>query len=203
MVRDLWSVVASKSGVFALVLCFVPLGAGAAVGLFSAIAERWHASAELVAASTGTVGGLAAAAGCLAGGWLSDRMNRKVAYAAAGVVLALGAVAMALLPHTAFFYGLLTLNYSFASGLCYGAFTGFALEVIGKGAVATKYNALASLSNLPIWYMTLLLGWVSARHGATWMLLVDAGAGFAGAAALLALLAVFGREASGVAAAEA
>lgn len=200
---DLWSVLASKSGIFALTLCFVPLGAGAAQGLFSAIAERWGASADLVAASTGSVGGVAAAAGCLVGGWLSDRMNRKLAYAGAGVVLASTAVAMAFSPHTPFFYGLWTLGYSFALGLCYGSFTGFALEVVGHGAVATKYSALASLSNFPTWYMTLVLGWVSASHGATWMLLADAGAGLAGAAVLLGLLALFGKAASGVGAVEA
>ena len=196
---DLWSVLASKSGIFAVTLCFVPLGSGAAQGLFSAIAERWGASAELVAASTGSVGGVAAALGCLAGGWFSDRMNRKLAYAVAGVVLAADAVAMAFAPHTPFSYGLWTLGYSFALGICYGAFTGFALEVVGQGAVATKYSALASLSNFPTWYMTLLLGWVSASHGATWMLLVDAGAGLAGALVLLGLLALFGKAAGGAA----
>ena len=125
-------------------------------------------------------------------------MNRKAAYALAGVILAAFAIAMAVMPHTAFFYGLWTLAYAFASGLCYGAFTGFALEVIGQGAVATKYSALASLSNLPTWYMTLLLGWVSEKYGATWMLLTDAGAGIVGAIVLLLLLAAFGKAASGL-----
>ena len=198
---DLWSVLASKSGLFALTLCFVPLGCGAAQGLFSAIAERWGASPELVAASTGSVGGVAAAIGCLAGGWFSDRMNRKLAYAVAGIALAATGVAMAFSPHTPWAYGLWTLGYSFALGLCYGAFTGFALEVVGLGAVATKYSALASLSNFPTWYMTLVLGWVSASHGPTWMLLVDAGAGLAGAVVLVGLLAAFGKRASGVGAA--
>lgn len=200
---DLWSVLASKSGIFALTLCFVPLGSGAAQGLFSAIAERWGASAELVAASTGSVGGVAAAAGCLVGGWCSDRMNRKLAYAGAGVVLAATGIAMAVAPHTPLFYGVWTLGYSFALGVCYGTFTGFALEVVGQGAVATKYSALASLSNFPTWYMTLVLGWVSTHHGVTWMLLADAGAGLAGAAVLVGLLALFGKAAGGVRAAEA
>jgi MFS family permease len=195
---DLWSVLASRSGLFAVTLCFVPLGCGAAQGLFSAIADRWGASPELVAASTGSVGGLAAAAGCLAGGWFSDRMNRKIAYAAAGIALAATGIAMALAPHTPWSYGLWTLAYSFALGVCYGAFTGFALELVGHGAVATKYSALASLSNFPTWYMTLVLGWVSASRGATWMLLADAGAGLLGAAVLLGLLALFGKAASGV-----
>jgi MFS family permease len=199
---DLWSVLASKSGIFALTLCFVPLGSGAAQGLFSAIAERWGASADLVAATTGSLGGAASAAGCLLGGWLSDRMNRKIAYAMTGLLLAAAGAAMASSPHTPFFYGLWTLGYAFALGVCYGAFTGFALEVVGQGAVATKYSALASLSNFPTWYMTLVLGWVSASRDATWMLLTDAGAGLAGAAVLLGLLALFGKAASGVGAAE-
>jgi hypothetical protein len=47
-----------------------------------------------------------------------------------------------------------------------------------------------------------LLGWVSARRDATWMLLTDAGAGLGGAVVLLGLLAVFGKAESGVGAAE-
>ena len=39
---------------------------------------------------------------------------------------------------------------------------------------ATKYNALASLSNMPISYMTTIDGYTSDRWGADAMLLVDA-----------------------------
>jgi len=110
----------------------------------------------------------------MAGGWLSDRMDRKIAYAVAGFSLAVVAVAMYLGPRNETGYGILTLSYQFASGVAYGAFTGFVLEAIGRGAAATKYNALASLSNIPIWYMTQVDGWASERWSPGAMLLVDA-----------------------------
>ena len=48
------------------------------------------------------------------------------------------------------------------------------LEAIGTGAAATKYNVFASLSNAPIAYMTLILGWAYARWDASSMLITEA-----------------------------
>lgn len=184
--KDLYKTLASsRRGIIALVICSIPLGAGAASGLFSAIAGRWGASANLVATTTGVLGGVVAAIGCLFGGWISDRMRRRVAYVVSGIVLAAVAALMALSPQTPVTYAIFTLAYMFATGMVYGCFTGFVLEVIGHGAIATKYNALASLSNIPIWYMTLILGGVSDEHGAVTMLFVDAGAGLVGLVVLL------------------
>jgi uncharacterized membrane protein YfcA len=125
--------------------------------------------------------GIVSAAGCMAGGWLSDRMDRKVAYAVTGFFLAAVAVGMYLGPRTQAGYGIFTLSYQFGSGLAYGAFTGFVLEAIGRGAAATKYNVLASLSNIPIWYMTEVDGRASERWGPSKMLLVDAATEVVGA----------------------
>lgn len=188
--RDLWKVIASRRGIVGLVLCFLPIGSGAAQGLFGAMAERWHASADLVALTAGTLGGTVSAVGCLGGGWFSDRMNRAVAYALSGAFLAAVAVGMALAPQNAVSYGVFTLVYSFATGVAYACFTGFVLEVIGKGAAATKYNAFASLSNIPIWYMTLVAGWASESYSAIVMLFVDAASEIAGIVVLLLVIAI-------------
>jgi len=172
---DLWhTIVRSRTGLLAMLLCFLPVGASAASALFAAMADRWRTSADAVALYTGVLAGIVSALGCLAGGWLSDRMDRKAAYALTGFVLAAVAVGMYLGPRTQAGYAVFTLSYQFASGLAYGAFTGFVLEAIGRGAAATKYNALASLSNIPIWYMTQVDGWASERWSAGIMLLVDA-----------------------------
>ena len=195
LVASLWEVVLdlrdtivrSRSGLLAMILCFLPVGAAAAVGLFSAIAGRWNTSAEAVALYTGLLGGVVAAVGCLAGGWLSDQMDRKRAYAVAGGFLAIVAIAMAVAPHNQVGYAVFTLAYQFGSGLAYGAFTGFVLEAIGRGAVATKYNALASLSNIPIWYMTEIDGWASEKWNPDVMLFVDAASEIAGVAVFLTI----------------
>jgi MFS family permease len=190
VVKDLFKVVWSRNGALAVALCFLPMGAAAASGLFSAVAKEWSASAELVEAMNGALSGLVMIAGCLVGGAVSDRLNRKGAYALLGGVLALFAAAMAFVPQAPWSYGVLCIGYSFLAGACYGAFTGFVLQVIGAGAAATKYNTFASLSNIPIWYMTLVDGWAADKMGAAKMLLVDAGAGAAGIVVLLGVAAL-------------
>ena len=188
VVADLWdTIVRSRSGLLAMILCFLPVGAAAAVGLFSAIAGRWRTSGDAVALYTGLLGGVVAAVGCLAGGWLSDQMDRKRAYAVAGGFLAIVAIAMAMAPHNQVGYAVFTLAYQFGSGLAYGAFTGFVLEAIGRGAVATKYNALASLSNIPIWYMTEIDGWASEKWNPDVMLWLDAASEIAGVVVFLTI----------------
>jgi PAT family beta-lactamase induction signal transducer AmpG len=175
VMTDLWhTIVRSRTGLLAMILCFLPVGSAAATGLFAAMADRWKTSADAVALFTGLLAGIVSAIGCMAGGWLSDRMDRKIAYAVAGFFLAFVAVGMYLGPRNVAGYGIFTLAYQFGSGLAYGAFTGFVLEAIGRGAAATKYNVLASLSNIPIWYMTRLDGWASERWSPSIMLLVDA-----------------------------
>jgi MFS family permease len=183
--KDLFGTLASRRGIIALVICFMPLGAGAAVNLFGAIGDRWETSAETVAIVTGLLGGVVAAIGCLVGGWFSDRLPRRVAYVLSGVFLAAVGTLMALSPQSVYSYVVFTLAYQFVSGMVYSCFTGFVLEVIGVGAIATKYNALASLSNFPIWYMTLTLGYVSKEYGPVNMLFADAGAGMIGLVVLL------------------
>src|SRR5436190_15602117 len=100
VLRDLWSVARSRPGFLALLICFLPIGTGAATNLWAAISADWRASANTVALVTGALGGVASAAGCLVGGYLCDRMDRKTAYWVFGLAQALCAVAMALSPRT-------------------------------------------------------------------------------------------------------
>jgi MFS family permease len=181
------TILQTRVGLLAMILCFLPTGAAAASGLFAAMADGWNTSADRVALYTGILAGIVSAVGCLAGGWLSDRFDRKMAYAMSGLFLALVAVGMYLGPRNELGYAVFTLLYQFGAGVSYGAFTGFVLEAIGRGAAATKYNALASISNVPIWYMTIIVGLVSERHGQGAMLLVDAASEVLGAAIFLAL----------------
>ena len=172
--RDLWTVLKSRAGLLALLICFLPLGTGAASGLWSAVAKDWNASAETVALVTGVVGGLASAVGCFMGGFVCDRMERKNAYALFGFMLALCATGMAMAPRTEASYIVFTTIYAWISGLSYAGFTAIVLETIGQGAAATKYNVFASLSNMPIAYMIVVDGWAHGRFGADGMLYVEA-----------------------------
>jgi MFS family permease len=185
--RDLWTVIRERSGIIALVLCFLPIGAGAASGLWSAVASEWSAAADTVALVTGTLAGIVSAAGCILGGWICDRMDRKTAYVLYGLLQAACAVAMAVLPRTESWFVVLTTAYAFIAGLTYAGFTAFVLEVIGKGAAATKYSVYASLSNMPIWYMTNINGWAHDRWDSSGMLFTEAVLGCAGAVVFLAV----------------
>jgi MFS family permease len=170
---DLWQIVRQRGGVLAMILCFLPLGSGAAP--FAAMAGEWHATDNTVALVTGVLGGVISMVGCFFGGWLCDRMNRKAAYVWFGIFQAVAGVAMGWMARTESMFIVWTLVYTFGSGLAYAAFSAFVLEAIGKGAAATKYNALASLSNTPIYYMTILDGWSHDKWNSTKMFYVESG----------------------------
>ncbi|MEO8674740.1 MAG: MFS transporter [Casimicrobiaceae bacterium] len=187
VLADLWQVVRARAGFLALLICFLPIGSGAAQGLWGAIADDWHASAGTVALVTGVFGGIVSAIGCIAGGYGSDRLDRKTAYALYGLLMALCAVAMALAPRIESMYIVFTLAYAFIQGLTYAAFTAVVLEAIGHGAAATKYNVFASLSNMPIAYMTVVDGWAHERWGAAGLLNVEAAFGVVGIVVFIAI----------------
>jgi MFS transporter, PAT family, beta-lactamase induction signal transducer AmpG len=187
VLKDLWNVAKSRAGFLALLICFVPIGSGAASNLWAAIADDWHASAGTVALVTGVFGDIVSAIGCIVGGYGSDRLDRKTAYAVYGLMMAGCTVAMALAPRTEQMYIVFTLAYAFIQGLTYAGFTAVVLEAMGLGAAATKYNLFASLSNMPIAYMTLINGWAHERWGAAGMLNVEAAFGVAGIVVFLAI----------------
>lgn len=97
---------------------------------------------------------------------------------------------MALLPRSEVMYMLWTLIYAFANGLCFAAFSAFVLEAIGKGAAATKYNALASLSNFPIYYMTIVDGGAHDKWNSNGMFFTESGLAVASAVIFLVLARV-------------
>jgi predicted MFS family arabinose efflux permease len=194
VLKDLWQVTRSRAGFLALLICFLPIGSGAASNLWSAVADDWHATAGTVALVTGVLGGIVSAIGCLAGGYGSDRLDRKTAYALYGLMMVLCAVAMAYAPRIESMYVVFTLAYSFIQGLAYAGFTAVVLEAIGLGAAATKYNLFASLSNMPIAYMTVVDGWAHERWGAAGLLNVEAVFGVVGIVVFVAIAMVTKRR---------
>jgi MFS family permease len=75
--KDIWHLACSKPGLLALILCFLPIGSGAASGLWSAVASDWNASANTVALVTGVFSGVIMAVGCLAVGELTAWRTRS------------------------------------------------------------------------------------------------------------------------------
>jgi MFS family permease len=195
VLKDLWQVVRARAGILALLICFLPIGSGAASNLWSAVADDWNASANTVALATGVFSGIVSALGCVFGGYGADRMDRKTAYILYGLLMAISTVAMALAPRTETMYVVFTLIYAFIQGLTYAGFTAVVLETIGLGAAATKYNLYASLSNMPIAYMTLIDGWAHTRWGAAGLLNVEAAFGVVGIVVFIAVAMTLPRRA--------
>ncbi|MGA2243492.1 MAG: MFS transporter [Verrucomicrobiota bacterium] len=189
--KDLWQLARNRASVLAFILCFLPVGTGAVV--FPSIAGEWGASANTVTLVTGVLGGVISATGCVLGGWICDRMDRKRAYVLFGIFQAGSGVAMALLPHQQVMFILWVSVYTFTSGLAYAAFSAFVLEIIGQGAAATKYNALASLSNVPIYYMTNVDGWAHDRWNSNGMFFTESGLALASAVFFIILARILQR----------
>jgi MFS family permease len=191
--RDLLGTLLSREGWTGLVICAVPVGAGALTNLFSAMAVDYRASEHVVAMVNGLAGGVLGAAGALAGGMLADRMNRRLAYAIAGALTAGTALAMFFAPltPTTFVWGVLA--YSFANGVAFATLAAFILEMVGhSAAAATKYTAFISVANVASSYVTALDGWGSEFRGwgARGSIAADVVLTAAGIAVLLAMVMV-------------
>jgi MFS family permease len=172
--QDVWSTLKTKSGILTMIICFLTLGTGAAQNLWSAVANDWGASADTVALVTGILGGLFTALGCISGGWICDRINRKNAYLLFGLLGAFCAIGMAYSPKTELMYIIWTSVYAVFMGFSFAGFTAIVLETIGKGAAVTKYNFFVMLANTPIYLMIYIEGWVHTRWGSTGMLNIEA-----------------------------
>jgi hypothetical protein len=121
-------------------------------------------------------------------------MDRRRAYILYGALQAACAVAMALAPRTEAMYILFTMTYALITGLTYAGFSAVVLEAIGLGAAATKYNAFASLSNMPIAYMTVVEGWAQTRWNVGGMLFAEALLAVAGMVIFVMAVALLGRR---------
>lgn len=168
VVRDVWDVARSRVGFLALVLMALPIASGAAP--WSAIADEWNAGADLVAWVNGIVGGLASAAGALAGGYVCDRLSPKRAYCLFGLIAGTIAVVMAWWARTPGAFIVFTLAYSAVIGCGYAAYSAIVLQAIGQRSAATNFNLMAALANVPVALMTTFDGWVHDRYGTDAML---------------------------------
>ncbi len=191
VVRDLWATARSREGFTGVLICLAPVGCGALTNLFSGMAADFEAPQHLVEVVNGVGGGITSAFGALLGGWIADRMNRRIAYGLAGGVTALVAIAMVIAPLTPAAYAYGTLAYNFANGIAFATWAGMVLEMVGHSAgVATKYALFTATSNQAISYVTWLDGKASEWHaaGARGALAFDAAITFAGLAVLLAIV---------------
>jgi len=185
--RDVLVLIRTRIGLLACFIMLLPIGSGGLQPLWAAIAKDWGAGAGHVELAAGLISGVVSIPGCIAGGWLADRIDKKRAYSLFGIGLSAVALAMAFGPRTPMGFMAFATLYNFALGFCYGSYSAVTLEAIGQGAAATKFNLISSLSNVPILVVTLVDGWAETKYGATGMLYVEAGLGLAGVAVYTAV----------------
>jgi PAT family beta-lactamase induction signal transducer AmpG len=204
MARDLWSTIRSREGFAGLVISVAPVGLGALTNLFSGMAPDFRASAGVVELVNGIGGGVMGAVGALAGGWIADRMDRRLAYGLAGGLTALSALAMLFAPLSPATYTWGVLAYNLMNGVAFATWAGMVLEIVGpSAATATKYALFNAAANLAISAMTWADGgfadaspWVSLR-GARGSLAMDVALTVVGIGILAGMVALVRRGKGG------
>jgi len=184
---ELYSVTRDPRGALFILIVCTPLGVGAASFLWSGIAEEWNVGPGEISMVVGIGAALASAAGAFGYGLIANRLDRLDALVLSGVMIAVIAAVMAFLPRTPIVFDTGVLLYAFGMGIAYASFTAVILQVVGRGAAATKYAAINAFGNVPVAYMPVALGWLHDGWSSTAMLVGEAGLGIA--AAIFAVLA--------------
>jgi PAT family beta-lactamase induction signal transducer AmpG len=176
MLRDLKAMFTSRTSLagFGILLC--PLGAAAAANLFSGMAMDFHASSRTVVWITGFGGGIFTATGSLAGGFVADRIPRRLAYALAALLSSVCALAMLLAPPTQLTFAVGVSLYLTTMGLSFAIYQALTLELVGPPgrSAATRQSLYAATGNAPVMYMTWFDGQGYKRFGTRGLLGTDA-----------------------------
>ena len=161
--RDVWSVVKSRAGVLVMFLMLLPIGSGGIP--WTSVASEWKVSADEVALAGGVISGVVSAVAALAAGYLCDLMNRRLAYCLFGSLIAVLLVITSHLARTPNVWIGAPGLYQALVAATYAAYSAVVLEVIGRGAAATKFNLMASFANVPVTIMPWFDGMMHDRHG--------------------------------------
>jgi MFS family permease len=186
--REVWAVVRSRAGLLVIILMLLPIGSGG-LGTWSSFANEYKVSGDTVALTGGLIAGVVSAVAALFGGYVCDAMDRRTAYCLFGLLIAVEVVITAWLPRTVGVWIGASVLYQALLGASYAAYSAVVLEVIGRGAAATKFNLMASAGNVPVTYMPVVDGVLHDQYGTNAMFYGEAGLCVA-AAVLFGLLVI-------------
>ncbi len=174
--RDVRSVLFSRSGITGILLCISPVGTAALTNSFTGMTDMYGVDPNVVALVSGLAGVALTALGAFVGGWLCDRYNRRALYLLSGALTAICAIAMAMAPNTQTTYVIGVMTYALITGFCFSAFTATVLETVGIGgqAAATQYSMFVAAGNAAIWYVGLVDDQFSKNYGVEGTLYSDA-----------------------------
>jgi PAT family beta-lactamase induction signal transducer AmpG len=126
------------------------------------------------------------AAGCILGGWLSDRMGRRRStalfvglMAVPNILLAIAIRDTGLGPEAVPAFWAACLGYQFAQGLMYGSATALYMDITTPAVAATQFTAYMALSNLASSGSAWWQGHAIERFGYPVTLGLDVAVGFA------------------------
>ncbi|MDB4961157.1 MAG: major facilitator superfamily 1 [Myxococcales bacterium] len=184
--RDVKTVLFSKTGITGVLLCLSPVGTASLMNYFTAFGPDYDASPFLVGITSGPAQAVLTATGALAGGYLCDRYNRRAMYLLAGTLTALVGIAMMLSPRTEVTFAWGVMTYMLVTGFCYSAFTATVLETIGKGgkAASTQYSLFVAAGNAAIAYVGFIDTRFHKKHGVEGVIASDAALNLAGVVVL-------------------
>lgn len=173
---------------FALFLA--PVGAAAAINLFSGLGSDFHASEHLVVLVTGAGCAIATSIGSLAGGYAANHVSRGYLYLGAAAAIVVVSLSLALTGHTVAAFVAGALIYNGLTGVIYASFNALAFQLVGqKSAVAsTQLGLFTAAINAAIVYMTWADGQGYKHFGVRGLFLVDALASLVALAPLLLLV---------------
>ena len=176
MLRDLKVMFVSRRTLSGIAILLCPLGAAAAANLFSGVAVDYQASNSTVVWITGFGGGLFTALGSLAGGFVADRIPRRVAYALAALISSACAIGMLVAPQREATFAIGASLYLFTMGLSFATYQALTLELVGPPgrSASTRQSLYAAAGNAPVMYMTWLDGQGYRRFGTRGLLGTDA-----------------------------
>jgi PAT family beta-lactamase induction signal transducer AmpG len=191
----LWKLLRTRPGLLAAIVVTLPAGVGAAAYLMPAVADDWHASADVVATVTGVLSGIASIPGCITSGYLCDHFSRRAVFMWCALAGAVAEGLVTLVPHSAAGFAAIVLVNSAFTGLAYGSVVAVYYERLESVGAATAAGVFGALSNVPVVVVTMILGAVQTHAGSTAMLLTEAGLGVV-SITLFALLIVAWRPAA-------
>jgi PAT family beta-lactamase induction signal transducer AmpG len=200
--------VSTRAAAVGVVLAVLPLGAYAlALSLQSNIAVELGLTDRQIG-TLGLYSSLMSAAGCIAGGWLSDRFGRRRILALAIFLTAIPGVLLAMtLQHAGLVapgqagnaaavvptFWMLCIAFNFVQGLMYGSSSALYMDITTPAVAATQFTAYMALGNLVTSYTALWQGFAIVHYGYPATLALDAAFGLIS----LLVLASFGANRSG------
>jgi PAT family beta-lactamase induction signal transducer AmpG len=174
--HDLWQISRTRSAFIGLLIFITPSATFAGFNLFSSLGADFHTSSATTTWLTGLGNTLFCCLGAVLGGWLSNRLDRRILFVATGMVAAIGSLGMAFGPHTAIVFCTGVSFYYLLAGINFVACSAAAFDIMGikNPLSATQYALLMAACNVAIETVTTSDARSYAHFGARGFFLCDA-----------------------------